>query len=80
MSDDLEQYLPPVKEREEIAAGQVEQFKRELYAHVLNKRRLEALPVADEATQQAVVEADAAIETIKSAIDSTLSVEGPAGA
>lgn len=68
---DLDQYLPPASEREAISAGQVEQFKRELYGHVLNKQRLEAMPIEDEDTQKAIADADDAIEVIKAAIDNT---------
>lgn len=72
-TSDLSSYLPPLAEQKQIAAQQVEQFKRELYGHVLNQQRLDAVPAEarDEAHAAAVADAGRAIETIKKAIDAT---------
>lgn len=61
-------YLPPPAEQQAIAQQQVEAFKRELYAHVLNLQRLEALPADTSDQEEATHEA---IETITAAIDVT---------
>ena len=60
-------------EKAAIAAQQVEQFKRERYAHELNAVRAETLPAGEEKDQTLAVSRES-IAQIEAAIDATLSV------
>ena len=68
-----DKYLPPVADRKAIADQQVERFKQEIYGHVLNLRRLEAVPVAARGDQDAgqIQSAQDAIGLLKVAVDTT---------
>lgn len=59
------------EQKQQIALDQVEQFKRERYAHELNILRADAIDDAAK-KQEVITQSEKAIETIETAIDVTL--------
>lgn len=59
------------EQKQQIALDQVEQFKRERYAHELNILRAEAIEDVEQ-KQEVITQSEKAIATIETAIDVTL--------
>jgi hypothetical protein len=65
----ISKYDLPRADRKAAAKARAQGFKEERFAHVLNKKKLQAQPASDE-RDAAIAAANAAISTIEAAIDS----------
>lgn len=74
MPSNDDRYSVPDAEKAAIAQQQVDQFRRELFGHELNLARAQALPEDATDRDQVIAASEAAIETIKGAIDVTLDI------